>query len=137
MRPGALRRAGACVVMQMQQLKITLAGRRVSLKSDDRNTRRRTKGAAERAGKIHPSATGQAGSQPLLPGSFDCSGRNGRFGQEHSTLFVEAVAGNRRIPASFHGMEFIAAGEIGDATRKTAAVADSNNVFATACGGFC
>src|SRR5207302_1839208 len=76
-------------------------------------------------------------SQPRVSGRIDRGGRNGWVGQEHAALFAEAVAGNRRIPAAFYGVEFLAAGEICDAARETAAFADADDVFAAACRGFC
>src|SRR5260370_34421306 len=115
---------------------MTAPAGRPSPKKVDRNTRRCPKAAKHRPGENHPSATGQADSQPGVSWRIDRSGRNGWIGQEHAALFAEAVAGNWRIPAAFHGMEFVAAGEIGDAAREAAAVADAYDIFAAACGGF-
>src|SRR6266481_1736021 len=81
--------------------------------------------------------TEPADSQPRVSGRTDCGGRDGWVGQEHAALFAQAVAGNRRIPAAFHGVEFVAAGEIRDATREAAAVADTDDLFAAARRGFC
>ena len=63
--------------------------------------------------------------------------RHRRLGKKHAALSAEALAGNRRLPDSFHGVEFVAAGEIGDAARETAAAADADDVFAAARGRFC
>src|SRR5204862_322287 len=104
-------------------------GRRASREQDDRNTRRCTKAAADRAGEIHTSAARQACSQPRVSGRIDRGGRNGWVGQEHAALFAEAVAGNRRIQAAFYGVEFFAAGEVSDPARETAAFVDADDVF--------
>ena len=63
--------------------------------------------------------------------------RNRRLRKEHAALFAEALARNRRVPDSFHGMEFVAAGEVRHATRQAAAAADAHDVFAAARGRFC
>ena len=78
-----------------------------------------------------------AGTEPGVSWRADRRGRHGRLRQEHATLFVEALARNRRLPAAFYGVEFVAAGEIRDAARKTAAAADADDIFAAACGRFC
>ena len=47
------------------------------------------------------------------------------------------MAGDWRVPAAFYGMEFLAAGEIGDAARETAAITDANDIFTAARSGLC
>src|SRR6202035_4269274 len=70
-------------------------------------------------------------------GCADCGGRDGRIRQEHAIIFVEEMAGDWRVPAAFYGVEFVAAGEIGDAAREAASAFDADDIFAAACGGFC
>src|SRR5882672_4175893 len=96
-----------------------------------------SKTAADRAGEIHTSATGAAGAEPCVSGRTHRGGRHRRFGEKHAALFAEALAGNWRLPAAFHGMEFFAAREIGNAAGETAAVADAGDLFAAARGGLC
>src|SRR5260370_20662739 len=96
---------------------MTAPAGRPSPKKVDRNTRRCTKAAKDRAGENHPSATRQADSQPGVSRRIDRGGRNGWIGQEHAALLAQAVAGNWRIPAAFHGVEVVAAWEISAAAR--------------------
>src|SRR6184192_1593286 len=60
------------------------------------------KTGADRAGEIHPSATGTAGSQPRLSRRADRRGRYGRLRKKHAIVFAEALAGDRGLPATFH-----------------------------------
>src|SRR5438874_1351141 len=72
------------------------------------------KTGADRAGEIHPSATGTAGSQPRLSRRADRRGRYGRLRKKHAIVFAEALAGDRGLPATFHRMEFVSARKICD-----------------------
>src|SRR5205823_9330027 len=84
------------------------------------------KTGADRAGEIHPSATGTAGSQPRLSRRADRRGRYGRLRKKHAIVFAEALAGDRGLPATFHRMEFVSARKICDAAGQTAAITHAN-----------
>src|SRR5258707_1056615 len=86
-------------------------------------------GSAPGGGKIHAPATRAAGSESCLPRSANRCGRDRRLRKEHTTVFAEALARDRRLPAAFHGVELLAAGEVRDSAGKAAAAADSDDVF--------
>src|SRR5258708_23355058 len=90
---------------------------------------RRTKAAAHGTHEIHTASTGAAGAEPRLSRCVDCCRRDRRFRQKHATLSAEALAGIRGLPPAFHRVEFLAAGEIGDAARQAAAVVDTHDAF--------
>src|SRR5260370_242598 len=97
----------------------------------------RSENAALGCGQIHAPAAGAAGSESRLPWSANRRGMHGRLRQEHATVFAEALARDRRLPAALHGVELVAAGEVRDAPGQTAPAADSDDVFPAARRGFC
>ena len=89
---------------------------------------------AERPAAQQPAPEKLSAAKRQYPGALVVVEGIDGSGKEHSALPAETLAGNRRLPNSFHGMEFVATGEIGHAARQAAAAADADHVFNVACG---
>ena len=92
---------------------------------------------AERPAAAQPGPEKLSAAKRLYPGALvvvegiDGSGKSTQLYLLKRWLEI----GGYRI--SFHGMEFVAAGEIGHAARQAAAAADAHDVFDVACRRFC